>query len=423
MYPKLAERIYFRAQSLRSGVTREMIRETASLLDSFDYSYSHVKERLRVQFGCDDDQLGWLRRQPLIDRRTIITSPAPVAIPRGVSVEHRKTSGSSGTPFHFLKDKRMTAMMDAVMWAAYQWHGISPGDKQARFWGVPQSRSARRQRQLTDFIQNRRRLSAFDVTPNGSVQFFRQLRRFRPTYVYGYPTLIHEFTRHCLAAGLHGSELHIGTIICTGEVLTDNVREDLRSFFEARVVNEYGCTESGVISLTCENGRQHMTPVAVFPEIVDENGLRVAPGETGEVIITDLYGSVSPMIRYRLNDRATLSEDAGCPCGRQLPIMKLDAGRVGSLIETPTRGSVYSAILAYTVPAEVLRFLVRQVSIDHLEAVITPGPGFDTKRTPDKCRRAWEEALAPGVSVSVKVVDEIPLAASGKMRYFVPLDG
>jgi phenylacetate-CoA ligase len=239
--------------------------------------------------------------------------------------------------------------------------------------------------------------------------------------MYGYPTLINEFVHHCMAAGVDGRELRLRVVICTGEVLLPSVKQRLSAFFGCPVVNEYGCTESGVIAIECEAGTMHLLPAAAFGEIVQEDGTPTPAGTTGEVVVSDLYGRAAPLLRYRLHDLAVPGLSAACSCGRDLPSIALQRGRVDSFIQTPERGRIYDAILAYTVPPEIRKFRVYQESITQLRAEVVPGHGFAANATVFDCQRRWEEALGPGISVAIEVVHDIPLTTAGKLRYFVPM--
>ena len=401
-----------------------MVAQAAKLLDSpWPAIEAHIRSRLQAVHGPDAAGRSWLATRPLVTRTDLIPLMRQLlAAKGGPKVEHRKTSGSTGVPFRFVKDLEMAAQMDATMWAVYGWHGVQPGDRQARFWGAPITRRLAAKRKLMDHAQNRRRLSAFDVSPTNSVAFFHYLKRFRPGHAYGYPTLLSTFAHHCRAAGLDGRVLGMKVVICTGEILLPSVREQLGQFFGCRIVNEYGCTESGVIACECEAGTLHLVPVAALGEIVRDDGTPTEPGEAGEVVVTDLYGTTAPLLRYRLHDRAIPARAARCSCARELPSIEVQQGRIDSFIMTPQRGPVYDAILAYTAPAEVLRFRVHQIATDQLRAEIMPGQGFDPQQTPARCRSLWEGALGPGMQVTVETVPEIPLTAAGKLRYFVPLD-
>jgi phenylacetate-CoA ligase len=421
---QFARALYFSLQRTRGGVDPKQIDAASRLLEEpWNKLTGLALKRLAAMHGPGAASFDWLESQRLVNRGDLVPRMRQLIekAPAGVKVEHRKTSGSTGTPFRFVKDVRMTAWMDATMWAAYSWHGVAPGDRQARFWGAPITAVAGAKRVALDRAQNRRRLSAFRINRETSAAFLARLRRFRPAYAYGYPTLIDEFVTHCSAQDMDGRDLKLRVVICTGELLLPAARERIRAFFDCPVANEYGCSESGVLAFECQHEKMHITPVAAFPEIVASDGTLVPPGTVGEVVITDLYGSVEPFVRYRLHDRAAMGAAVPCRCGRDLPSLAIEEGRIDSFITTP-RGRVYDAVLAYTVPPEVFRFRARQVSLDRLEVEVVPGKGFDPQTTPRECERRWEEALGPGIQVAVSAVSEIPLTAAGKLRYFVPLE-
>ena len=58
-----------------------------------------------------------------------------------------------------------------------------------------------------------------------------------------------------------------------------------------------------------------------------------APGEIGEVVITDLNNFCMPFIRYRIGDLAeAMDPTAACACGRGAPRVGAIEGRVQSII-------------------------------------------------------------------------------------------
>ena len=423
MRNKIFHTIYFGVQRGRGGVSRAMVREASALLDSPSEQWKdHIIGRLREVHGSQASW-AWLHDQPLVDRENLLKSAREAAshLARPHSVEIRKTSGSTGTPFVFAKSKRMTAWMDAAMWAVYDWYGVRPGLPHARFWGTPINTSKQIKTRVSDWLLHRRRIGAFSLSLEEVIHQFERLREFRPFYAYGYPTLMRAFVELCRRRNLDGQELGIRVVISTGEILSDTTRNELSTFFGCPVVNEYGCTESGILAFQCSAGGMHAIPVAAWTEVVDASGNLKGPTEEGEIVVSDLFGSSMPLLRYRLHDRGTAGSVL-CDCGRDLPSLQIASGRSDSFIRTPTR-IIYNAILAYTVPPEVQRFKVIQTSLRHLEAQILPGSDFDPKTTPDECRRRWEKALGPGVQVTVRTVESIPLEPSGKLRYFIPLDG
>lgn len=412
--------LYFGVQRARHGVDRRMIAQAARLLYGNAAALDlHVERRLDQMHGAGAS-LEWLRQQPLRDPNELRARAAEMTPRNNARVEVRKTSGSTGTPLVLAKDLEMSAHMDATMWAVYRWHGIGPGAPHARFWGRPIARVPRLKKQLTDLVMNRQRLDAFDLSLKRSTTFYHRLRRFRPRYAYGYPSLLRYFAERCVAANLDGTELGVRVVITTGELLRPDTRGFIEQFFNCRVVNEYGCTESGVLGFECEEGTMHRIGLAAYPEVVHADGTSTAAGEVGEVVVTDLYGAVMPLVRHRLFDRASW-EPESCGCGRALPRLKVGSGRIDSFIHTPNRGDVYDAILAYSIPPGVQRFRAYQLAQNRLLVHLVPGNGFHEEKTPRECQERLEAALGPGMVITTQMVADIPHDASGKMRYFVPL--
>jgi phenylacetate-CoA ligase len=315
----------------------------------------------------------------------------------------------------------MLAWMDAAMWAGYAWHGIGPGDKRLRFWGLSPAPVRRLVRRLADRVTGQIRFSAFEISAERCVRFFTRARRSGARYAYGYPTLMKRWASECSSAGLDGRELALQCVISTGEVLTPLSRRELATFFGCPIINEYGCTESGVIAIECEHGTPHMIPVAAKAEVVDQGGRRVPPGGTGQVVVSDLFGTALPMLRYRLHDLARALDGSSCPCGRTLPAIDVTIGREGSFILLPSGRQVFSTILAYTVPASIASYRARQETADLLRADVTLQSGTDPAAAIEAAQAAWGEALGREIRIEINVVSDLPFEPSGKLRYFVPL--
>jgi phenylacetate-CoA ligase len=313
----------------------------------------------------------------------------------------------------------MLRQMDAAMWAVYGWHGITPDSRQARFMALPVRSRDRRRRVWADRLYSRARFNAFEINESKSKKYFHELVAFEPTWVYGIPNLILRFVEYCIEAGLDGTDLGIQTVVCTGELLTDCARSELQAFFGARVVNEYGCSESGILSFECELGTPHLVPWAVHiePDINQEEETgRAASG----ILLTDLFGESFPLLRYRLADTAELKKSS-CRCGRNLGVLRPTGGRQSAVIQMPDGREVFSSILAYSVPPEVRRFCARQVSRVELRIEVEPKPGIKAGEAMAAAERSWTSALPGMPYIRVRIVDQIESEASGKLRYFIPL--
>ncbi|GFO66547.1 hypothetical protein GMLC_01260 [Geomonas limicola] len=160
----------------------------------------------------------------------------------------------------------------------------------------------------------------------------------------------------------------------------------------------------------------HVTASNVIVEIVDNHGRTVPEGEEGEVVVTELHAKAVPFVRYRLGDRGILLP-SGCSCGRNLPLLKISAGRKDDYIRTPEGKIVYDAILAYTLKRGIVQFKAVQPTLDKLRIDIVTDDKFST-HLEEMYKSILQDALSNSLVIEFVKVDHIDREKSGKMRYF-----
>jgi phenylacetate-CoA ligase len=305
------QRIYNRFQWLDRDTSDRQRRHFLSAIFSYAKENSHYYHQIlhNIESVADFGAVPFLTKQLLINEFKSICTPTA----RKASL--KTTGGSTGEPVLVYKNADALARERAATWRSYEWAGIHVGEKQARFWGTPHSRKAFRKAILTDFISNRKRLSAFNLTEKSLYEYYRTLQRFNPRYLYGYVSMIKTFCDFLKSSKL-AIPVSVTAIITTSEVLSEADRSFIESVCKVKVFNEYGCGEVGSIAHECEYGSMHIMSDNLWIEVVDQNG---EPAVTGEVVVTDFFNQATPLIRYRLGDFATLSEEP-------LPVRKNVAG-------------------------------------------------------------------------------------------------
>ena len=87
----------------------------------------------------------------------------------------------------------------------------------------------------------------------------------------------------------------------------------------ARIVDQHGMTETGPVSYSCpvRPGVLHVMESAYIAEVIStDSGEPVPPGGTGELVLTNLGRTGSPVLRYRTGDLVERAAECPCACGR-----------------------------------------------------------------------------------------------------------
>ena len=107
-----------------------------------------------------------------------------------------KTSGSSGDPFIFAKDKYCHALTWAVIQNRFGWFDLDFNtSKQARFYGIPLDKKGYFKERFKDLLSNRHRFSVFDLS---DATFQICLDKFKNTpfdYINGYTSAVVQFAK------------------------------------------------------------------------------------------------------------------------------------------------------------------------------------------------------------------------------------
>ncbi len=165
------------------------------------------------------------------------------------------------------------------------------------------------------------------------------LDRLHPAYVMASPSYISVFAQQLMKKGRDPSKFGFEVIMIGGEPSPDPFRMQLEEIFRAPVMDLYGCAEISPASMECpelkNSGRHHILP-EVFMEVRDMNdkSRMLQYGERGEMIVTPLFKTSMPVIRYNMRDIVTLRPlDSTCSCGLNLPMMSRVQGRTDDMFK------------------------------------------------------------------------------------------
>ena len=333
-----------------------------------------------------------------------------------------ETSGSTGIPLQFFRDRIIFGYNLASLYRARKWWNIDIGDKEAMLWGVPIAFKARMKAKMRDILLNRFREREYNINPDTLRHFYRLILKNNPKYIFGYTSMIYEFALFINESKLDGACLKLSGIICSAEKLFDYQREVMTDTFACPVISEYGATETGIISHECPKGSHHINDDCLYVEIVDKKNHPLPDGETGRVLVTVLHSQSVPIIRYELGDTASIAANR-CNCGVNLSVLKKIEGRTSDIVVTPD-GKIFHSIIFYYIfknftekHGGIKQYKIFQRSIDHLELMIVKSSEY-TENKETALRQNIVEKLGKKINLTINYCDNIEREKSGKLRDF-----
>lgn len=259
---------------------------------------------------ADITKLPMLTKQELLEHVTEIQVEARSDI-------RSETSGSTGTPLLFYRNKEWDASHRAAIYRGYSWHGVKPWYKNGYFWGFNKKWQERVKTRIFDWTQNRFRLFSYNASEIET--FLRKMRNAK--YLEGYSSMIHQVALSALEAS-NPVENKLLMIKGTSEKIHDSYQETVQQAFGKKIISEYGAAEAGIMAFECAHGQMHITAENAIVEVVN-----------GEIVVTNLYSYALPIIRYKLGDYIVMKElETPCKCGMVHPVILDIEGRVGKEI-------------------------------------------------------------------------------------------
>ncbi len=396
--------------------------QTESLKKLLHHSFSTVPyyHRLFKSNDITPEDIGGLSdlaNIPITSKSDIVSNTEELrSTKKFLFVSEKTTGGSTGQAVSITKNADALARERTATWRGYQWAGVGIGDAQAKFWGIPLTKKRKFFYQAVDFISNRTRLSAFEVNQRSMEHYYQALKRLKPSYFYGYVSVIAEFARFVGERGYPPTP-GLKCIITTSEVLDAGTRKLIESIFQTRVFNEYGCGEVGSIAHECKYGNMHIMAENLIVEIDTHD----SPDQsTGKLFVTDLHNFAMPLIRYEVGDFATLA-NSSCECRRGLPLIEKIHGRTYDLIIDPDGTLLHPEVIMYIFEelksqnAGIKQFQVIQISRDQLSITIVPEGNYD-KSSEKVIQNRIQEKIHPRIKTDFKYSDHIDRENSGKIR-------
>lgn len=147
------------------------------------------------------------------------------------------------------------------------------------------------------------------------------MEHIRPDAVVGVPSFLAKLGAYLDKTGYDTSSIR--TLVCIGEPLRGRTLEltplgkKLEQFFPGAAHSTYASSEMVTSFTECQARAGGHPPADIaIVEIVDDDGNVLPPGEVGEVVVTPLQVTGTPLIRFRTGDVSFQIPEQRCSCGR-----------------------------------------------------------------------------------------------------------
>ncbi|WP_405223876.1 phenylacetate--CoA ligase family protein [Lentisalinibacter sediminis] len=389
------------------------------LVTAFDHVpyYQKAWRGLVTRADLERFTVGDLPALPIVEKSAVRDDPDAFLVGGSPQKLHRinYTSGSSGTPVstYWLPGEmqRSIAMREA---RSCRFAGVSYSQSRATFSGRKVVPSADSQGPFYryNWFEKQLYFSAFHISPSNAEKYIEAFERHRPYWMTGYANSIYQIAKLAAEKGLQPPSLK--AVITTSEPVSSEMRSVIEAVFRTRVFEEYGTVEN--LFFVCENeyGQKLINPDCGILEVVNSTFDQIGPAEDGEILATGFIRPSQPMIRYRIGDRAVLSEERA-RCGRQMPVLKEVIGRLEDTVYGPDGRRMVRFHGIFVDQPNIEEGQIIQERLDFVRVIVVAKPGFGFNDEQDVIKRI-KERLGDGMRVVVEQTSAIPRNQAGKFR-------
>ncbi len=349
-----------------------------------------------------------LRLLPIIDKSLFAGRPVEEYTDQSRPLYGRwaKTSGSSGTPFTPLRrvHTRLPWYGDSLYYRFLFWD--TPWRVDSSWARVVHIRIHPRQ-------QKNHLVIAIDDFLNDTEAAVQQMIDFQPDILETHPSLLFELASYMQK---NPRKFPLKYIVSVSENLSPTVRAYVEEQLQCKVFNRYGLEEFGTVGNECsKHDGFHINTESFIVEIVDEKGALCTDGVFGRVLITDLFNTEMPFVRYDTGDRGQISRNV-CACGLHAPRLWIDGRYSAYLVFDDRRFHHYQFTAAFSaLMNSVAAYQVVKKGESDLVLRVIPGPLY-TAATGEEVVASVQETVGPDINVTLELVEQFSRVPQGKSQ-------
>ncbi|WP_040978344.1 phenylacetate--CoA ligase family protein [Oceanobacillus jeddahense] len=330
------------------------------------------------------------------------------------------TSGSTGTPFVSYQNinKKRCVNAETIFFNGKAGYNVGSKLVYLRSLNLKNNKTKLKQK-----IQNEKLIDIAELDDTNIEYLFEQIERFTNkqsatmlSYASTYDTLSNYFKKYGFDKA---KKCNIHGILSTSEILFDETRRYMSEAFNCNCYSRYANMENGMLG---QDTPKHpntfiLNEANYYIEILRmDSDIPADFGETGRIVVTDLYNYAMPMIRYDTGDVGTFTYvDLK---GKKKKAITNFGGRKIDMI-TDVKGNTISphkiSVTFWNFP-ELKQFQFIQEDNKTYSILLMLKTDFDRgNELIDKLKAILGEKAV----INIKVVESIPVLDSGKRKYII----
>lgn len=356
-----------------------------------------------------------MRQLPIITKQIVREHEEEMlstAIPRKETIVVH-TSGTTGSPLNCVMTEQALHEQWAVRWRFRRWHGVQTDTPSAYFLGrtvVPKTQTHppfwRYNRPGQQIL-----FSSYHINPANARDYVEELRRRKPPYLQGYPSIITLIASYILESDIDLG-YQVRWVFANSETVLPQQVDMIERAFGVRPKQRYAAAEAVAEISECEYGNLHVDEDVAATEFIPTD-----VEDTYRVVGTNFTNPAAPMLRYDIGDLVVLSGKR-CSCGhpgrivdsidgrRDDYIVLRDGTKLGRASHIPKKvENIREAQIYQKYPGEIVIRVVRNSHYSEHD---------DQLLLTETRKRVGDDT-----KIQIEYVDKLQRSRNGKLRFVV----
>lgn len=369
-------------------------------------------QRLFAEHGLHENDItstSDLTKLPILTKQELRADPESFKAPGFPGFMTQHTSGSTGTPLVLEVNALTYRMAMALVVEHEEHHGVPFGARRATFAGrmVQPSTDMKPPFARMNRAENQKIFSSYHLNAETFPWYRRELDRFQPKELIGYPSAICDLASHYRSAG-QTPNFKPTAIITNSETLLDWQRDIIGQVFQCPVWDYYGTAEY-VLFAGEDSFGYRLSPVLGITEILDDGN-----SDSGRLVATTLTNTSMPLVRYEIGDMAEAADSDNNNLSA-ICRLKTIIGRTDDYIDLPDGRRIGRIDHIFKGLDGIYEAQIVQKG-NRCTINIVASPDSKKELIEQKIKKNFDDRTGASMAVEIKFQPEIPRGPNGKFK-------